>query len=100
MWRKVVSTLNENKDNYKKAVVYVSTENFKKLKIYINEDLVNKSEVQYIDETAWETFGEAVNKFAVSPSRILVITKTSSRMIPMTPINADNVNFIIIDGIL
>ena len=61
IWKKVVSTLNENKDNYKKAVVYVSTENFKKLKIYINEDLANKSEVQYIDENVWETFGEAVN---------------------------------------
>ena len=78
----------------------MSTENFKKLKVYINEDFVNKSEVQYIDETAWETFGEAVNKFADSPSRILVITKTFSRMVTITPIDVDNFNFIIIDGIL
>ena len=70
------------------------------MKVFINEDLVNKSEVQYIDETAWETFGEAVNKFAVSSYRILVVTETSSRMITITPIDADNVNFIIIDGIL
>ena len=97
--KKVVSTLNENKDNYKKAVVYVSTENCRKLKAFINDDLVNKHEVQY-NETGWETFGEAVNKFAASSYRILVVTKTSMRMLPMTPINDDNVNFIIIDGIL
>ncbi len=47
MWKKLVSTLNENKDNYNKAVVYVSTENLKKLKVFINDDLVNKHEVQY-----------------------------------------------------
>ena len=56
-------------------------------------------EVQY-NETGWETFGEAVNKFATSSFRILVVTKTSSRMIPMTPINDDNINFVIIDGVL